>query len=296
MKRTVLILIVLLGLVAAVQAKVSIVTSSTDLASIAKEITGDLAKVNAIAQGRSNLHYVEVLPSYMLKVSKADIYCKIGMELDLWADQIIDGSRNGKLVVVDCSQGIEVLERPTQTVDASMGDVHPEGNPHYWLDPRNGVQIAQNILNALAKADGANLATYQKNFDAFKTRLESHWERWQQETAALKGLQVVSYHNTWPYLAKAFGFEVVGFIEPKPGIEPTASHTSQLIEMMKNRRISAIFKEPYFSQRAPQSIAKATGATVLVAPPSVGAVDGANDYFSLFDALLGLLKSAGQRL
>lgn len=273
-------------------AKISVVTSSSDLAAIAKEITGDLAKVDAIASGKSNLHYVEVLPSYMLKVAKADIYCKVGLGLDYWANSIIDGSRNGDLIVVDCSQGIEPLERPTQKVDASMGDIHPEGNPHYWLDPRNGKVIAENIFDALTKADPENTRIYRANLEAFDKKLDEKWAEWQQRISKLDGLEIVSYHNTWPYLATAFGFNVVGFIEPKPGIEPTASHTAQLIDMMQGRQIKAVFKEPYFSPRAAETIAKATGAIIFVAPPSVGGVEGADTYFSLFDTLLGMLEAA----
>ncbi len=291
MKRLLIVIGVLFGLTGLAMAKVAIVASSTDLASIAKEIGGDLAEVNSIAQGRSNLHYVEVLPSYMLKVSKADIYLKVGLGLDMWADAVIDGSRNGKLIVVDCSTGIETLERPSGRIDASMGDIHPQGNPHYWLDPANGIEIARNILTAITKADPENLTTYQVNFEAFCLKIENNLVKWRKEAESLKGLSVVSYHNTWPYLAKAFGFEVIGFIEPKPGIEPTASHTSQLIDLIKNKGVKTILREPYFSPRAPESIAKATGATVLVAPPSVGAVESATDYIALFDTLLGLLKA-----
>ncbi|MCM2272383.1 MAG: metal ABC transporter substrate-binding protein [candidate division Zixibacteria bacterium] len=291
MKKLLIVIGVLFGLTGLAMAKVAIVASSTDLASIAKEIGGDLAEVNSIAQGRSNLHYVEVLPSYMLKVSKADIYLKVGLGLDMWADAVIDGSRNGKLIVVDCSTGIETLERPSGRIDASMGDIHPQGNPHYWLDPANGVEIARNILTAITKADPENLTIYQVNFEAFCLKVENNLVKWRKEAESLKGLSVVSYHNTWPYLAKAFGFEVVGFIEPKPGIEPTASHTSQLIDLMKSKEVRVILREPYFSPRAPESIAKATGATVLVAPPSVGAVASATDYIALFDTLLSLLKA-----
>ncbi len=274
------------------QAKVTAVASSSDLASIVAEIGGDKVEVSSIGQGKSNLHFVEMLPSYMLKASKANVYFKIGLSMDQWAGGIIDGARNDKLVVVDCSTNIPVLEKPTGKVDASMGDVHPDGNPHYWLDPRNGKVIAQNVLEGLSKADPSNAAQYKANYDSFTARLDSAWQVWSGRAATLKGMQIVSYHSTFVYFANAFGIDVIGYVEPKPGIEPTPSHTSELIDMMKQRNVKVIFREPYYSERAPNAIAKETGATVCTAPSSVGGTETAKDYFSLFDTLIGLLMNA----
>lgn len=293
MKKTTLMLVLVLGmLVTTASAAVKIVASSSDLAAIAREVGGDKIEVTAIAQGRSNLHFVEMLPSYMLKVSKADIYLKVGLSMDQWADGIIDGSRNGKLVIIDCSAGIDVLDKPAGKVDASMGDVHPSGNPHYWLDPRNGKLIAKNILDGLVKADASNGAFYQANYDSFVKKLDSAWQRWSADAASFAGTKFISYHSTWAYFARAFNVQVAGFIEPKPGIEPTASHTSELIDLMNQQQVKIIFREPYFSERAPNTLAKATGATVYTVPSSVSGVEGAADYFSLFDILLGTLKKA----
>ncbi len=293
MKKTILILLLALTTsVTTTPAAIKVVASSSDLAAIAKEVGGDKIEVTAIAQGRSNLHFVEMLPSYMLKVSKADIYLKVGLAMDQWADGIIDGSRNGKLIIVDCSNGIEVLDKPAGKVDASMGDVHPSGNPHYWLDPRNGKIIAKNILDGLLRADATNGASYQTNYDSFVRKLDSAWQRWSADATSFAGTKFISYHTTYSYFAKAFGVEIAGQIEPKPGIEPTASHTAELIDLMNQQQVKIIFREPYFSERAPNSLAKATGATAYTVPSSVGGVEGATDYFSLFDTLLGTLKKA----
>jgi zinc/manganese transport system substrate-binding protein len=273
-------------------AKVKAVTSSSDLASIVKEVGGDNVDVTSIGQGKSNLHFVEMLPSYMIKVSQADIYFKVGLALDQWAAGIIDGARNDKLVVVDCSDGIDIIDKPSGKVDASMGDVHPEGNPHYWLDPRNGKIIAQNILDGLTKADPGNGAKYRSNFDNFTKRLDSAWAVWSAKAEGFKGIQIISYHSSWAYLAKAFNIQVAGFIEPKPGIEPTASHTAELINLVKKQDIKVIFREPYFSNRAPNALVKETGATVYTVPSSVGGTDDARDFFSLFDTLINTLLKA----
>ncbi len=281
--------ILFLAFTSTVLGKVAIVTSTSDLKSIAEMIGGDLVTVESLNKGASNPHSVETLPSYMLKVGKANLYCKIGLDLDSWAAPIIDGSRNGKLVVVDCSRNVPVLEKPTQKVDASMGDVHPLGNPHYWLDPNNGLVIADNILEGLISVDPANAETYRKNRDAFAAKLNQKIAEWKSVAAKLQGTEIVTYHDSWPYFANAFGIKVDGFVEPRPGIEPTPSHTAEIIELVKKRQIKMICMEPYFSDRAPKTIARETGAKVVVLPPSVGGALEASDYFSLFDTILKIL-------
>lgn len=294
-KRTLSIVLVLIVITAgSLWAKVKVVASSSDLASIASEIGGSNVEVSSIGRGKSNLHFVEMLPSYMLKVSQADIYFKVGLSLDQWAAGVIDGSRNSRLKVIDCSAGIDVIDRPSGKVDASMGDAHPEGNPHYWLDPRNGKFIAGTIREALAKADPANADAFQTNYDSFSKRLDSAWLVWSARAEKLKGTAVLSYHSSWAYFAQAFGINVAGFIEPKPGIEPTASHTAELIDLANKQNVKIIFREPYFSDRAPNAVAKATGAMVITVASSVGGTEGATDYFSLFDELLGALEKGAE--
>ncbi len=271
-------------------AKVRIVASTADLASVAKEIAGPLAEVDNICRSTADPHSVEVLPSYMVKVARADLYLKVGLELDFWAELIIDGSRNAKLVVVDCSQGIVPLEIPTEKVNASMGDIHPQGNPHYWLDPNNGLVIAKNILGGLIQVDPSNGETYQEGFRRFQTELSSKIAEWNGAAQTLKGKEIVTFHNSWPYFARAFGVKIAGFVEPKPGIEPTPSHTAELIELIKARTISVIAREPYFSGKIPGIIAAATGAKVVVLPPSVGGAAGIASYFDLFDHLIEALQ------
>ena len=271
--------------------KIQVVSSTTDLKSIAEAIGGDLVSVESLNKGASNPHSVEVLPSYMLKVGRAKLYLKIGLDLDQWVAPIIDGSRNDKLVVVDCSKDIPVLEKPTQQVTAAMGDVHPLGNPHYWLDPANGVIIADNILEGLTTVDPQNTDTYKKNHDAFVEKLKAKIAEWKSTAAKLQGLEIITYHASWPYFANAFGIKVSGFVEPKPGIEPSPSHTTEIIDLVKKRNIKMICMEPYFSDRAPNTIARETGAKVVVLPPSVGGAPGTDDYISLFDTLLKILGS-----
>lgn len=295
MKFKALVLSSLFFLVAATNqatAETRIVTSTTDLASIAELIGGEHVKVESICRGAGDPHFVQMLPSYMVKVARADIYLRVGMDLDFWANQIIDGSQNGKLIIVDCSQNIEPMEVPRGRVDASMGDIHIQGNPHYWLDPRYGINIGEVILSALKQADPKNSAAYDKGFENFKVRLEAKIDEWQIASEAINGKEIVTFHNSWPYFARFFGIRVAAFVEPKPGIAPTPSHTAQLIEMMSDRDIKVIGREPYYSDRTPKSIAQQTGGEVIVLPTSVKGVDEAKDYFMLFDTLLARLTDA----
>jgi ABC-type Zn uptake system ZnuABC Zn-binding protein ZnuA len=273
-------------------AKVKVVASTSDLASIAEFIGGDLVEAEAVVNGKKDPHFVEVLPSYMVKVGRADVYLKVGGDLDYWADRIIDGSQNAGLLIVDCSSNVEFLEKPTTKIDASMGDIHRQGNPHYWLDPANGAIIAETIAASLSRVDPENGAAYERGLEKFRSRLEAKMEEWRRIAEPIRGMEIVTYHNSWPYFARAFGIEVVGFVEPQPGIEPTPSHTAQLISMIRSRNIKIIGKEPYFSSRTPDSIARQTGASVVVMPPSVLGADDATDYFALIDSLLLRLVQA----
>jgi zinc/manganese transport system substrate-binding protein len=293
MKKIITLLILLAAATNSTAAKINVVTSTTDLASITQFVGGDAVEVTSIARGTSDPHFVEVLPSYMVRVQKAKLYLKLGMDIDRWAAPIIDGSRNSNLVIVDCSKNIQPLEVPTGKVDASMGDIHTRGNPHYWLDPDNGAVIAETIADALAGVDPANTGTYQANLEKFKSALASHKSVWMETARPLQGLKMVSYHNTWPYFSRAFGVVVQDFVEPLPGIEPTPSHTARLIDLMQGQNIRVIGVEPYFSKRTPETIARETGAKIVDLPPSVGGAPGANDYFSLFDILIQRLTAAG---
>jgi len=281
--------LLLVGSVA--NAKIRIVASTTDLASIAGLVGGDKVKVESIVRGSSDPHFVDILPSYMIKVSRADIYLKVGADLDFWADQLIDGSQNRKLVILDCSTNVEFLEVPRQ-VDRSMGDVHVQGNPHYWLDPANGLVIAQTIVGALIDLDPGNAAHYTAGLEEFRRTLELKMDEWDQLAAPIRGAEIISYHNTWPYLSRTFGIVVLGFVEPKPGIEPTPNHTAKLIDLVNERGIKVIGKEPYYSDRAPKTIAGQTNAIIVDLPTSVGGVKEATDYFALFDVLLTRLQPA----
>ena len=268
-------------------AKLRVAASTTDLASIAARVGGADVEVFALAHPPSDVHRVEVLPSDMVKVSRAQLYLKVGLGLDQWADGIIDGSRNEHLVIVDCSKDVPILDKPAK-VDASMGDVHPFGNPHYWLDPRNGAVIATTIAEALAAADPAHAAAYRSRAQAFGKEAEDTFEAGTRTADRLPVKAMLTYHASWVYFAHAFGIEILGTAEPVPGIPPTAKHLAELVGIVKNRKVPLFLQEPYFSDDAGRFLARQGGIRVVVASPSCDTPD-AGSYLAHFRTVLEAL-------
>ena len=285
-------LIIIISIISFLFGKVRIVSSTTDIADIVKIIGGDHVTVTSIARGNQDPHYVEILPSYMLKVRKADIYFMVGMELDLWAQQIIDGSRNRKVMVVDCSVEINKMEVPTGQIDASMGDIHRFGNPHYWLDPENGKLIARMVAEKLINHDSKNAEQYQSNLTQFENDLNSAISMWTKRFSDLREKNIIFYHNSWPYFSKRFGLITVGFLEPKPGITPSPSQLNQVINQIKENEIEVVASESYFSDRAPKFIESKTNVRTVKLAQSVGAIEGADSYINLFETNLLILAKA----
>jgi len=287
MKRYLLVMVTLMltGFTALYAAPIKIAAALPDLGSIASSIGGDKVEVFSIAKSNTNAHFVEVLPSYMVKVSRAAIYLKVGLFLDQWSDEIIDGSRNDKITIVDCSEGIDVLQKPTGKLDASMGDVHPGGNPHYWLDPSNGIVIANNVLAALVKIDPDNNAYYTKNYQNFKNEAEKRVAGWKSKMSKLNGTKIIGYHSSWIYFAHAFNLTIAGYVEPLPGIPPTGKHLIDLVNIIKKDNISILLQEPYFPDEAPQFLARQTGIKVFKAAPSCADVK-AGAFFAHFDDVI----------
>jgi zinc/manganese transport system substrate-binding protein len=288
-----LALAAVLVLPAGADAKIRVAASLNDLASIANTVGGDQVEVFSIARATADAHRVEALPSYMVRVSRAQIYLKVGLQLDQWGDAIIDGSRNQHLMLVDCSQGVHVLEVPTGRVDASMGDVHPNGNPHYWLDPRNGAVVARNVAEALARVDPGHAEQYRSRAEAFGKDAEAAWKQGQEKAAALPAKVIFTYHRSWSYFADAFGLEVAGTAEPVPGIPPTARHLADLVRIAKSRHVQLLLQEPYFSNDAAKFLAREAGVRTAMESPSCDAPT-AGSYLAHFASVLQGLSDAAR--
>ncbi len=279
-------------------AAVKVVAATEDLADLTRQVGGDKVSVDAIARGYQDPHFVEAKPSFILKLSRADLLVVVGRELEIgWLPPLIQQSRNAKIQpgaegYLDASLTAEILEIPTGQITRAMGDVHPLGNPHYWLDPENGRRIAKAIQQKLSTLDRADAAYFESREADFEKRLTEAEKRWEAMMAPYKGLKIVTYHNSWPNFAKRFGLQVVGYVEPRPGIPPSPSHTIDLIAEMKRLGVKILLVEPYFDLKTPNSVARETGARVVVMSPSVGGEKEATDYFKLFDYDLDLLTKA----
>jgi zinc/manganese transport system substrate-binding protein len=281
-----------LALPGAASAKIKVAASINDLASIANSVGGDQVECFSIAKPNADVHHVDVLPSYMVKVSRAQVYLKVGLGLDQWADGIIDGSRNEHLTVVDCAENVPVLEKPTAAVTALMGDVHPFGNPHYWLDPRIGGVIARNIAEGLARVDPDHASDYRANAETFAKQAEEAYAREKAIADGLPNKAMITYHRSWTYLGNAFGIVIAGEAEPVPGIPPTGKHLAELVGIVKSQKIPLFLQEPYFSSDAGKFLAREGGLRVVVMSPSCDSPD-AGSYLAHFDQIIDALTKTG---
>lgn len=289
MLRSVFVALAAVAISATGQAQLKIVTSTTDLADIAKEVGGSKVTVSHVSEGYQDPHYAEAKPSFILQMRKADVFAFVGLDLEIgWMSLLVDGARNQKIRpggrgYVDVSQAINVLDRATGPVDRSQGDVHPQGNPHYWLDPENGRRIARLFTRKFVELDPGNAAVYETNRRAFEERLNAAEKAWQPRLAEIKNKPIVAYHTSWKYLAAYTGMNIVGFMEPKPGVPPSPSHLAGLILQMKRTGAKAIIMEPFYNRKDADFVASKTGATVIILPPSVGGLRNKklDDYIEL---------------
>lgn len=290
----------LAGAIPAQAKKLNVITATTDMAALAQEVGGDHINIEAIAKGYQDPHFVEAKPSFLLKLRQADVLITVGLQLEIgWLPPLITQSGNPRIQVgangyLDASQFAEILEIPTGTVTRAMGDVHPLGNPHYWLDPDNGRRVARGIAGKLGELDPTDAAYFQERFQDFDKRLTAAEQKWDAEMAPFRGRKVVTYHNSFSNFAKHFHLIVIGYVEPRPGIPPTPSHTLDLIGLMKRENCKLVLVEPYFDMKTPNSIGAATGAKVEVYLPSVGGEKQVTNYFQLFDYDIDLLKKGFQ--
>jgi ABC-type Zn uptake system ZnuABC Zn-binding protein ZnuA len=280
--------------------KLNVVTTTADLAALTQEVGGDRVNVQAIAKGYQDSHFVEAKPSFLLMLQRADLLVSVGLQLEIgWLPPLISQCGNARVQPnasgnLDASQFADILELPTGPVSRAQGDVHPLGNPHYWLDPENGRRVARGIATKLAQLRPEDAQYFEQRFQDFSRRLTEAEKRWDAQMQPYRGRKVVTYHRSWPNFTRRFGFQVMGEIEPRPGIPPSPRHTIELMEMMKREGVKVILVEPYFDLKTPNSIASATGAKVVVLLPSVGGEKEVTGYFKLFDYDLGLLSQAFQ--
>jgi len=278
--------------------KVKVVASLPDLKALTEAVGGDLVEVESLGRGGQNPHDVEVRPSLMVKLRRADLFVRNGIGGDPWVEPLLVGSQNAQIFpgspgYVDASVGVRVMP-PSGPVDRSRGDVHPEGNPHYTIDPGTAAQVTQNILEGLKRVAPGNAAKFDEQRRAFLERLDADMARWQKAMEPMRGAKVVTYHEGFNYFLNRFGLTLAGAIEDRPGIPPSPTHLANLIRQMKDQGIKVVIAEPYADRNTAELVARDSGARALILPHAVGGVKGADTYTQMIDynvnALAGALK------
>ena len=274
-------------------AGLNVVATLPWIGSAAKEIGKDKVNVTVLAKPNQDAHYLDAKPSMILAARKADIIMYDGLDLEIgYLPLVIESSKNPKLMPgqpgnFDCSQFVTVVEKPS-TVDRSMGDVHPLGNPHYHYSPSRVLRVAEGIARLFVDADKGNAAYYEANYKAFAERLQEKEKQW--HAVPLRGKKFIAYHKYFEYLAAEYGFTIIGYMEPKPGIPPSAAHIEELIEIMKKTKPSGILISPAYSPDEAESLSVKTGVKVIVLPHDVGSMDGTGDLISFWDRVITSLK------
>ena len=282
----------------ALLAVLHVVSSIPTLGSLAKEVGGARIEVESLGKGYQDPHFVEPKPSLMLVLNRADLLLHVGLELEIgWLPPLVLGSRNpkiqpGELGNLDCSRSIPVLDVPTTKLDRSMGDIHPQGNPHYWLPPANAKIIAREIAERLQQLDPDGRAEYARNLAAFNQRVDAKTREWAPMTVRLKGVKVATYHKSWSYVSQWLGLQEVGYVEPKPGIPPDPQHLARLIAVMKQEGAKLLMMENFYNKSVATLVAEKAGAKLLTLPTDVGATPEIKDWFSLVETVLKALSSS----
>jgi zinc/manganese transport system substrate-binding protein len=278
--------------------KIRVVATTTDVGSILQTVGGDRVQVTTIAKGYQDPHYVDPKPSFIVDLRRAKVVAYVGLQLEIgWLPLLVEGAHNQAIVAgapgnIPMSQGIDLLEVPTGGVSRAGGDIHPEGNPHYWLDPRNMIQMAKTAEAGLSRVDPAGAATYAANRDTFVKKLESQIPVWEKRMEPHRGKMLVCYHKEYEYLARWLGLQVVDYVESKPGIPPSPRHLQELEQTMKEKKVPVMVASVFVRLNDLQGLAQRTGAQLVVLPPSVAADKGTDDPIALFDTITSDLDAA----
>ncbi len=286
-----------IGMAGSANAKIKVVATLPDLAAIARDVGGDNVEVTTLAKPTEDPHFVDARPSFVVQLRNADVLIDGGAELEMgWLPPLLQNARNPKLGNaqpgrVEASEGIRLMEVPGE-LSRAAGDVHAMGNPHFMVDPIIAKAVAQHIARTFAAVDSAHAAEYQSNEQRFEATINAKLQEWGVKLLPFRGQSLVAYHDSWPYFAHRFGFNISLFLEPKPGIPPSPSHLAEVISQMKAQKIKAILVEPYHDRKIAEKVAQATGAKVVDFAQFPGALPNTDSYVKLIDALVNNLASA----
>jgi zinc/manganese transport system substrate-binding protein len=297
MKRILLAAGFSVALAISAHAKLKVVATLPDLASLAREVGGDKIDVTALAKPTEDSHFVDARPSFVVQLRDADVLIDGGAELEIgWLPPLLQNARNSKIEVgkpgrVQASQGVRLMNVPTSATRAA-GDVHAMGNPHFVVDPIIAKTVALHIAQAFTAVDPPNAAAYDANYKKFEATINARLQEWGAAMLPFKGQNVVAYHDSWVYFAHRFGLNIDTFLEPKPGIPPSPSHLAEVIEKMKAQKIKAIIVEPFHDRKIAEKVASSTGAKVVDFAQYPGALPNTDTYVKLIDKLVANLTAA----
>jgi len=297
MKRIILSLCCWIALAISAHAKLKVVATLPDLASLAREVGGDKVEVSAMAKPTEDSHFVDARPSFVVQLRDADVLIDGGAELEIgWLPPLLQNARNSKIEVgkpgrVQASQGVRLMNIPTNATRAA-GDVHSLGNPHFVVDPIIAKTVALHIAQAFSALDAPNAAAYDANYKKFEATINAKLQEWGTAMLPFKGQSVVAYHDSWVYFAHRFGLNIDTFLEPKPGIPPSPSHLAEVIEKMKAQKIKAIIVEPFHDRKIAEKVASSTGAKVVDFAQYPGGLPNTDSYVKLIDKLVANLSAA----
>lgn len=297
MKSPLVLVIPLLFAAAPAWAKLNVVATTQDPAAIASAIGGERVAVTPLCKGHQDPHYLDAKPSFMLAINKADLVLAIGLDLEVaWLPPLLTGARNPKVLpgnpgYLDLSTLVVPLE-VGGSADRAEGDVHPRGNPHYWLDPENGRALARGIAARLTQLDPEGATTFAANLKAFEATLDARSVQWAKAMAPLAGKPIIAFHKSWPYFAARYQLPIAGYVEPKPGVPPTAQHTVQVIQLALQQDVRVILMENFYDKRPAQQVANHSKAKVVAVPIMVAGDDRAKTYFDLLDVIVAEVSRA----
>jgi ABC-type Zn uptake system ZnuABC Zn-binding protein ZnuA len=276
--------------------KLNVVATTPDLAALAREIGGEAVQVTAMAKPTEDPHFVDAKPSYLVALNRADVLIEGGAELELgWLPPLLDNARNSKIAAgapgrIVASQGIRLMEIPT-SFDRSRGDIHALGNPHFLIDPMNAKVVAANIAAHLSRVDPASAPTYQANLNRFNSTLDARLADWRRQLTPYAGAKIVTYHRDFVYLAARFNLDIVGELEPKPGIAPSPAHLAEIISAMRAAHARVIIVQPFQNRRTAETVARQTNGVVLDISQQPGAAPNTDSYFDLMDHVIKTLAT-----
>jgi zinc/manganese transport system substrate-binding protein len=276
--------------------KLNVVTAYPYIASIVQQVGGDRIEVHALASGDWDPHVIVPKPSYIARLRKADLLIMSGAQLEIgWLPPLMNQANNPKVDVgsrglLDLSRYVQLIEVPSG-VSRAQGDIHPEGNPHFYLDPANIPLLSAAIAGRLAEMDPAGAAGYQNNNEAFTEEWNGRLKGWDEKLEKIKGITVIEYHKNYDYFLHRYKLKLLGTIETLPGIPPTSKHITALEEMIASESVRFILQDVYHPDDAAKHLSEKYGIRLIKIPHDVGAVPGAKDIFTLFDEIIRRLAN-----